>query len=246
MGGLLSFPNRWVQFEERWRAALDEWELEHFHMTDFESRHGPYKEWTDQERKDRLSHLLDLIETHTIASVGLGLPTEIYETLVAPELRSQITPYHLLAFLCFIEVSKLTTWAGDEIKRMSPGTNLDDVRNAFVYETVTKGSGPILATYEVLNRIPELKDSWRFVSLDYQRKQDFGALQGADILAYEMYKDLPRVQAESPREPRYPMRRLLASRHPRKWGYCSYADMEPRIEGLRQMLVDLHVRGFRG
>ena len=245
MGGLLFFPDKWAEFEKQWRRALDLWGLEYFHMTDFESYHGPYEHWTPGEHKERLSHLLDLIESYSMGLVGLGLPTEIYEEAVVADDRDKLTPYHLLAWQCFVEASKVTAWAGHEIKRLSPDTNLEDVRTAFVYEEVSKGSGPALATYNVIKRLPEVRDSWRFVSLAYQPKEKFGALQGADILAYELYKDLPLVHTGSKLKPRYPLGRLLSTDHPTRVGLWTRNDMKSRIGGLRTLLIELHERGVK-
>ena len=90
-----------------------------------------------------------------------------------------------------------------------------------------------------------MRDSWRFVSLAYQPKERFGALQAADIVAYEIYRDLPLVHSGSDEEPRYPLLRLLSTEHPTRVGFCSIETMKPRIDDLWKMLVDLTERGYR-
>jgi hypothetical protein len=62
--GFASSEQKWLQFEQKWKAALEEHSLgEVFHMTDFE-----HKFKNRPERWEILEHLVHIISDHTVAA----------------------------------------------------------------------------------------------------------------------------------------------------------------------------------
>jgi hypothetical protein len=70
VGGCIASYEAWQSLMLDWPGAIAGMGIDCFHMTDFEARVPPYKAWTDQQRKDRLNVLLDIIGTVKPACCG--------------------------------------------------------------------------------------------------------------------------------------------------------------------------------
>ena len=75
VAGVISTPERWVEFGKKWEEALHEFgELPFFHMSEYESGIGAYEDWNERGvKKERFSRLLDIIEEHVMATVGASV-----------------------------------------------------------------------------------------------------------------------------------------------------------------------------
>lgn len=201
VGGIAATRHNWETFDVHWKALLDCWNIEFFHMADFKSRQGPYSDWSDSERYERLNALLSLISKHTIVAVWAAVPREVYEKVIPDKLKARINPYHIAAIACFTRLNGiLRNEMGDR-----------NVQAAYVYEELGKGSGPILEAYLGIKAVPRLLEEMHMLSLAYQPKKRFRPLQAADILAYEVWKDETNKLAGDPRGRRYPFTQLKKS-----------------------------------
>jgi hypothetical protein len=61
IGGCLASSESWERLSLRWSSALAAMGLPRFHMAAFEARRPPYSNWTEDQRRDRLNVLLDII-----------------------------------------------------------------------------------------------------------------------------------------------------------------------------------------
>jgi hypothetical protein len=64
VAGYLSTAEQRDLFEREWRAALNEWGLDFFQMTDFSNRAKVYQSWTDQDCRFRLARLIGTANRH--------------------------------------------------------------------------------------------------------------------------------------------------------------------------------------
>ena len=201
VAGVAATQPHWETFNQQWRPLLDKWGIEFFHMADFESRQGPYAEWSDSQRHERLNTLLALITSHAIIAVWAAVPKEVYERVIPDALKVRITPYHVAAISCFTRLNGiLRNELGDR-----------DVRAAYVYEDISKGSGAVLDAYSGIKMVHGLAEELHMLTLSYQPKKEFRPLQAADILAYEVWKDVTNILAGNPRRRRYPITQLEKS-----------------------------------
>ena len=74
IAGYVSKVSQWAEFTREWQEVLDEYNLKHFHMTDFLSReHKTYKS-LDKTAKDRLlSKLVAIINRRVHKGFGVTL-----------------------------------------------------------------------------------------------------------------------------------------------------------------------------
>ena len=62
VGGMIASFESWERLSSRWsRRALAAMDLPYFHMAHFQARKPPYSNWTEEERRDRLNTLLEII-----------------------------------------------------------------------------------------------------------------------------------------------------------------------------------------
>ena len=59
LGAVIAPEKKWLEFEKKWNKVLRRHKVEVFHMTDFETRNGEFKNksWSDDKR---LSFITDL------------------------------------------------------------------------------------------------------------------------------------------------------------------------------------------
>jgi hypothetical protein len=78
--GFISDEERWAAFSDKWGAAMTEWGIPYFHMTDFEARREQFKDWPrDEMSKRRLEYLITLIKEHVLGVVTVVFPRPLFE-----------------------------------------------------------------------------------------------------------------------------------------------------------------------
>lgn len=240
VAGLVGPQNKWIAFEKKWRELLDCWGLDFFHMSDFESYYGPYSSWTKEQHRSRLDQLLDVIGEHVFGYVGFGLSVQDYERAFSEQVRKKLSPYHVLAFHCFHYgnhlIDTMLTMFGeveaDDPTYLEGYETLREFPTALIYEEVGKGAGALLETYQRIAGEASIKKSLHVVSLSYQSKKNFGALQAADILAYELWKDIPRSLGVGQRPKRYPLRRIEEFSKSASWRYFNEEQLKAIVPSL--------------
>jgi hypothetical protein len=244
VGGFISGLEQWVEFEPKWKDEVDSWGtkpdgtplFDHFHMTDFESYKGQYENWTKDEHESRLNKLLILIHDHTVGGVGVAFSEVEYEAGFSERLRRKITPDHILSILAFMSVSQMLKHIGlvgeiaksDIPKSLPPDfPPLDsdfDLRSAYIFEDRQTGKGPIRDVSDIINANPTLKDSMHMLhEVNFLPKRDFGALQAADMLAFETQKYAVNLLDPKPRDMRYSLKQLLPKNN--RWNMYSASEL---------------------
>jgi hypothetical protein len=230
VAGYLSTPERWVAFERDWKSALKDCGIPFFHMVDF-ANHAPpyYSGWSHSQRRVNYSRLVDIIKKRTLGSVGVCVPIDLYDKYVAPEVKGMPNgkPYCLAAATCFLDVATL-------VKQRAPAALV-----AYVLESGALGAGEILRQFQENINDPITKDYLRLLSLSFGDKRELVPLQAADILAYELYKHLPRQEGAVLQLPRNNLRMLRFG--DMKWVHLnaeSFANFSVVISAKARMSAD--------
>jgi hypothetical protein len=198
VAGWLSDLRRWNQFERAWRNVLADSNLDHFHMTEFENRRGPYRDWPQRRREEVLGRLVRCICATKGMGVAVALSLRDFEALDdAARQRLDDNPYSVCAILCIGLVT-------EELKRRGIAE-----RVAYVFERGDLGQGQFreeLADYATSER---WRAAQRLRSLDFEDKKLMPGLQAADLLAYEATHQVPRQLGIETRPTRWPIRELV-------------------------------------
>lgn len=228
VAGFLSDTSKWVNFSVQWESALDDFGLSGgFHMADFANRVPPYDVWTEEERRQRLSRLLNIIKNNALVSFGVSFQKKAFDLLFSDRAKAICGgPYGLAAMNCYMDVGRKLhdlNWDG---------------RVAYVLESGAKGAGQMSRVFlSNLNR-PEQSEGLHLLSLRFERKREFLPLQAADILAYELYKQLPKTLKLDSRAPRYPLKFLAEIPH--SWGFLDGYELQKfsSILSIRSAMED--------
>ena len=86
VGGCIASSESWERLSLHWSSAIAAMKLPYFHMADFEAKQSPYGHWTEEDRKNRLNTLLDIIggpDRHCYSFTNIARPDDttssIYE-----------------------------------------------------------------------------------------------------------------------------------------------------------------------
>lgn len=240
VAGFLGKADEWGAFQVEWEDALRDFGLEFFHMASFESRQKGY-DWPEAVRRERINRLLGIIDRHVLYSVGVVLPLGDYEAIfpedeapagpnpewlapgiVAPGAprpgdppphseghrpgdirRKSGGPYGLAATILFTAVA-------EQVKPLR-----GDPFVAYIFESGAEGFGQIAKFFQDNYKDVSTRRELRLLSLAFEDKRLVKPLQAADLLAYELYKHLPRHLGQDDRPARYTLKAL--ARLPRKW-----------------------------
>ena len=119
--------------------------------------------------------------------------------------------YGLAAIACFMDLGGIL------------GKLHINERVAYVFESGSEGAPQVNRVFQANIKDPLQRDNLHLLSLNFKDKRDFLPLQAADILAYELYQESPRIPEK--KNARHPLKVL--GKMPRSWGRID-------AEGLRQ------------
>ena len=186
MGGCIAPAERWRQFSEKWKTAINQFGLDMFHMADFEADKQDFAGWKNDRPNDRvvlLNRLLDLMAEYVEGYVGTFIEVKAYgekqkdhyQDLVINSLKS-----------ASVSASKQSGSADRMPVVFAQHQNLSpakaDAFSAVLMKIKDAPIGPVTAA----------------------RPLDVMPLQAADIFAYELSRHL-RFSSHQ----RYPLKRIL-------------------------------------
>jgi len=187
MGECIATVENWTAFQEEWRCILEEHHLEYFHMTDFDNRQGQFHrdKFPEEHRIPLQVKLLATLKKRIQAIVVAA--TNKHDYFAAQMERSYgCKIYAYTAYQC---LSGVAQWA-DETGYDAPIAYVFD-HGGGSRELGGKGTLDDLRTDIV--RDSQLRQRFRIKELEswsYGLMKSLNPLQGADVVAYEAWKDL--------------------------------------------------------
>lgn len=155
-----------------------------------------------QDRHGSIGYSRSLWRIPDIAS-GIALPTAIAKQF--PEAPRRSAYFYAALFV----IEQTSSLSHDTVRfgfqELAPTT-------AYFFEYIQKGHGHLKAVMDAIISDPKVRDHWHIASFTHADKRMFFPLQAADILAYELYHDWPKI-GSSPRGMRYPLRKLASQFH---------------------------------
>lgn len=178
VAGYVAEVTRWRTFQSKWADILKKENLSFFHMTDFESGHGPYKGWPTGRRTHLIKKLCRCIKGKTLFSVSRAIIKKDYR--VSKEKVDVLKPYSAFTFSAVQCMRDITKWA-DANNRHDP--------IAYTFESGDGYDGELDAIRNEITGDENNRRRYRFCSLNTADKRRLSPLQAADILGYEIYKE---------------------------------------------------------
>jgi hypothetical protein len=194
MAGYVIKPDALPVLEHQWVSTLKEFQLDELHMKEFVPPHGKYSRWDEMRKRELLGRLISII--HQYSSIGVGAAVEMTEFMArhasalskAPSLIQ--SPYEWCFRYCSVQAA---AWAD--------ASNTSGLI-AYVLDDGCSCRGQIRQRFQMSIENDELRQRFRLGSLSFADSKKAMALQCADLLAYEMYKEADRLIREAPRPAR--------------------------------------------
>lgn len=195
LAGYVISSDRLPHLQKDWLDTLAEHGLEELHMRDFVPPHGKHSQWSEQKKRGLLETLVRLIHEHSLVGIGAAVEmdqfmatTQAFAHSKSPDLVE--SPYEWCFRYC---ATQAAAWAD---KAQHPG---------LIRYTLDEGCstrGRIYAHHELSREDDALRQKYRLGPMSFADSKRNPALQCADLLAYEMYKEADRQLSGSARPPR--------------------------------------------
>jgi hypothetical protein len=194
VGGYVATTQQWEAFERDWKQFLADEKISMFHMTEYECRHGEFKDWNNDRRRAAIQRAHALIKIRTNCGISTAVILPDYASVLAecPDVKDKMpSPFALCVNGCLLEVSN---WI---VK-----FNRQGQRVAYVLESGDSGMGEIIKVFDDITKDERLKSGCGFESIAVENKRVVLPLQAADINAYESWKHVAnQVVAIEPSRP---------------------------------------------
>ena len=196
VAGFLWEENAALQFDAEWEAALSDFGIKRFHMTDFESGYGEFVGWSQNHRIEVLQRLHRIINDTTLLGVWTTLDLDAYNALNPDEQQALGDPYtHCVQVVAARVASSLS----DKHQRVEP--------IAYVLDNRGKGKERLMDSFAYLSAREEY-DYLGLGSITWAKSIKVRHLQAADILAYEWTKHSATRTGRQDRPARASLRNL--------------------------------------
>jgi hypothetical protein len=184
VAGFISTAEQWEYFEQEWKEVLDEFGIGCFHMKDYVHNKNEFEGWGADEFKRRrfLQKLASVTACRVRRWFSCQVILENYKTLNRKYCCTEMLyyPYSLCGIGC---IDAITTWANHY------GHDWKEI--VCVFEDGAKHKGKFIELIE--------RDRKGVPLPIFRRKCDYGALQAADFIAWELRKMVTEVETRGNR-----------------------------------------------
>jgi hypothetical protein len=211
VAGYIATVNEWRKFQKEWRRELDRAGIDFFHMTTFEARRKEYEGWSNEKRVEVLKRLHRSIHRRILTGFASSVVVADYNEVMNPNIRRGYGEPHEFAVVACMKY--IRDW-GNQNGYHEP--------IAYVLESGSDRQKIVNAVFNHMDE--EQRREYRIGSWTFADKRDLNPLQAADILAYEMTKEMTRRLDKSNTRPVRRSMQNLAKGHPD--AHLMYADRE--------------------
>lgn len=192
-------PKHWQKIIREWLGMVHRYKVNAFHATDCANGAKEFRGWSKLRRKKMFRNLVDILSRHSsLGGCSACIVLNDYKEVVYPEAHELFGGPKLLTFqLLTLEV----------VKRANQPV-------AFIVDKPSKGWGAFDDIFEKTKKLSRMRH-WanNLHSLTPGDKDTFPALQTADLLAYETYRELSeRVKTGPRRKIRKSLKRLIVEK----------------------------------
>jgi hypothetical protein len=187
LGGCIASVESWAMFEKEWAGTLEQYQIECFHMKDFESYKKAFKRMDKETHNALIKDLLNIMNRNTDLYIGTIEDVEDHKLAQPPK----EDPYVHCVMVCMDSLASYAQRGGYSLEIIFAVQPEFQKRVKFFYPQLRELGG-MYAT---------LGDS------DFRMPKACLPLQAADIVAYEVRKEFERHTANRPR--RWPLIQLL-------------------------------------
>jgi len=189
MGGCVASSTDWAEFKDEWAKTLDQYQIECFHMTDFENYQKAFKKMDRNRHKRLIATLLEIMNRHIDAYIGTVEDVEDHKLSPSPK----DDPYINCMLVCMDSLASC----------FGPGDRNINVIFADQPEFRNRVSDLYPQLRTLVGGMYAVLQENRYCS-----PKNTLPLQAADIVAYEVRKEFERHRDAVGRQRRWPLVQL--------------------------------------
>lgn len=200
VGGVLAERAEWHSIMEGWDRNLHECGVNVFHASDLANSAKLYRGWGEAQRIKLLSGLMDVLSSHDLFFLAVGVETGQYRRIVAEYPSITFGAYD---FCCNACLGEIVGHAGKTGK----------VPVSVTFEAGNKFGGT--HTNRIMQHqlmYAQIREDTGLAAVTHANKAIVRPLEVADCLAYESYRYESDRAKGSNRPPRIPLLRMLEDR----------------------------------
>jgi Protein of unknown function (DUF3800) len=169
-----------IELDEKWRAMLAKWGIDHYHTTDCvpDPGWGPFAGWKKEDRIQVSREAIELIKLYHTRGMAISVDLE-YAHLI-PRYGQFTSNY---TFACWQALLAVRYWCRDQNYKGEI---------AYFFEAGHQSQAEANEIMDRIFTIPELRDQYRYSSHSFVQKKKVPLLQCADILAWHWCNQLQR------------------------------------------------------
>lgn len=197
LAGYLATTEKWADFTNEWNQILDElqpWQSvkkEHyfFHMQKFAGNYTPYEKFADfpDEKANFAARIFSAIKKTREYGYAIAFHVEDYNALIDPTLQRQLgSPYTCAVQFCLGAV-------GAWVRGFESVTHETVAPIVYAFERGSEHECEAKDFLDLIPGNPVEREAYRYHDRVFLRKQGTPALQAADVLACESYRELART-----------------------------------------------------
>ncbi len=91
LGTVIAPEEKWIEFEKKWNEILQRHDVKVFHMTDFETRNGEFKDkcWGNEERLSFIADLAEIVKNTITVGFAYSILVADYKEIILPTLKTR-------------------------------------------------------------------------------------------------------------------------------------------------------------
>ncbi len=221
--GYLASDKQWERFSPRWQSLLAKYGISRMHRADLESFVREFKGWNGDRRTELIKKAHAIIRKHIYIALGTGVIKSDYEEVMPRWVKNLFGGVYVWCVNeCRVHVGK---WCE---KRRNPYNGTIN----WVFEAGTVGHGQVEEMLRNLSRHPEWGQRLRIGEWSFKDKNTV-PLQSADIIAYEVFKQIEnQIIDQGKRDVRLSIRHLVRRQDEPYLKYWDKARLERWVQSF--------------
>jgi hypothetical protein len=173
VGGWVGSADEWEKFERQWKLTLKRAGVKVFRFSDFDNNRGDYEGWGVGRKEEFIKQIFRVLDSRDIRGFSGTIHVPDFKEVVAgsnTRLEEKPSPYLICQQYCIEMISKRI-----------------DSKVHYIFDRQEELDQPAIENFwSTQDAFPEW--AGRMGGITFRSKNDFVALQAADLLAYETAK----------------------------------------------------------
>jgi hypothetical protein len=180
LAGLIFTKAEAIKLAHEWRKVLRWKRLPYFHMVDCAHGNGPFANLSKSERIEVEKRMIEIIKRRAIQAIAVTINNLEFVSVMAEQPRAARAYKTAYAFCTHTVLAGVGLWIY---------SNPRVAKVAYIFEQGHNSAPQSMKIMNELFEVPEKRQRYRFAGYAFMRKEDSCALQAADLLAWQWYKD---------------------------------------------------------